>query len=212
VAGSHRRTSPEFARVANLSDAVFAIAMTLLVLTLDPSAIEAGRVAAGFVEQLPSFIAFLLAFALVANLWWQHHRLFARFDAIEPGTAVLNLALLGAVALTPFPTSVIGSAPTDRAAVLSFIGLFIVLSVLFLLLTIRARSVAALTVGERDYYTMLGQWGAGLVVLVVAALVAVWWPVVALAIVAATIVLGPLASPRGTASRDRLLDRYAADE
>ena len=160
-ASRHERTTPEFGRVANLSDGVFAIAMTLLVLTLDAPRVGTSGLAAALIEQFPQLLAFILAFALVANLWWQHHKLVALFDVMEPGIVGLNLVLLGAVALVPFPTSLVGNAPTDRAAVLAFIAVFSVLSLLFLLLVVRARQVGAWREGvsEQHVHWMLGQWG-----------------------------------------------------
>jgi hypothetical protein len=119
--GRYGYGTPAFARVANLSDAVFAIAMTLLVLTLDTPATN--DLTGALVDQLPQLSAFLLGFALVANLWWQHHKLFELLGSLEGGLIGINLVLLGAVALVPFPTSLVGNAPTDRAAVLPFIGL-----------------------------------------------------------------------------------------
>ena len=61
------RHSPEFTRVANLSDAVFAIAMTLLVLTLDVPDVPAGRYGEVLSQQAPQLVVFVLAFGLVAN-------------------------------------------------------------------------------------------------------------------------------------------------
>ena len=208
------RGTAEFARVANLSDAVFAIAMTLLVLTLDTPSAPPGGLAAALVDQLPQLVAFLLAFALVANLWWQHHKLVALFQAVEPGMVGIILALLGAVALVPFPTSLVGNAPTDRAAVLAFIAVFVVLSLLFLLLVLRARSSVAFrdVVSGRDVYMMLGQWVSGVVVLLVAALITLWLPVVGLSVLALTIVLGPAAARSGASGRHRLINRYLPEE
>jgi uncharacterized membrane protein len=192
--------SLEFARVANLSDAVFAIAMTLLVLTLDVPRPGAGGLAGTLVGQLPQLVAFALAFALVANLWWQHHKLVALFAVVEPGLVGVNLVLLGAVALVPFPTSLVGNEPTERAAVLAFIAVFTVLSLLFLVLVARAQRTGAWRAGVTDQqvHRLLGQWGAGIVVLLLAALVAVWQPVVGLVVIALTMVLGPVAARRGT--------------
>ncbi len=208
------RDTPEFARVANLSDAVFAIAMTLLVLTLDVPASSGDRLAAALLEQLPQLVAFVLAFALVANLWWQHHKLMAQFQCVEPGMVGVMLALLGAVALVPFPTSLVGNAPTDPIAVLAFIATFLLLSLLFLLLVWRARRVAALveTVTEPLYYWMIGQWVSGSLVLLMAVAVTLWRPVAGLTILALTIVLGPVAARRGATSSQRLSRRFLRED
>ncbi len=208
----HDRGMPEFSRVTNLSDAVFAIAMTLLVLTLDAPRSGAGGLASALVEQLPQLVAFGLAFALVANLWWQHHQLLASFAFVEPGLVGINLVLLGAVALVPFPTSLIGSAPADRVAVFVFIALFVVLSLLFLLLVLRAHRRRAWLdhIDEPDVYLMVGRWSSGIVVLLVAALVTVWLPAVGMSILALSIILGPVAA-RSTSTADRLSRRTARD-
>ena len=128
---------------------------------------------------------------------------------VEPAAVGVNLVLLGAVALVPFPTSLVGNAPTDRVAVLVFIALFCVLSLLFLLLVVRAQHFGAWRgeVTDQHAYWMMGQWSSGIVVLLIAALVAVWQPAVGLLIVALTMVLGPIAARRGTVA-NRLERRF----
>ncbi len=208
------RDSPEFARVANLSDGVFAIAMTLMVFTLDTPDLSSGGLAAALLNQLPQLVAFVLAFALVANLWWQHHKLVAQFRSVETGMVTIMLTLLGAVALVPFPTSLVGNAPTDPVAVLTFIATFVVLSLLFLLLVWRARRVGAFVEAVTDslYHWMIGQWVSGIVVLLVAASITLWQPAAGLGILALTIVLGPVAARRGASSSHRLSERFHRED
>ncbi len=207
------RATAEFARVTNLSDAVFAIAMTLLVLNLDAPGPSRRGLAAGLLDQLPQLVAFVLAFALIANLWWQHHKLMALFQAVEPGMVAIMLALLGAVALVPYPTSLVGNAPTDPVAVLAFIATFVVLSLLFLLLVVRAHRTRAFadTVTDPHASWMIGQWASGIVVLLIAAGATLWNPAVGLGILALTIVLGPVAARRGAAGSQRLTQRFTRD-
>jgi uncharacterized membrane protein len=148
-ASAHRydRESVEFGRVLNLSDGVFAIALTLLVLTLDSLDIVA-------------LVTFALAFFLVANVWWQHHRICAQLAWIEPGMIAINLGLLAGVALVPFPTSLVGADPASRAAVLPFLGLFAVLSLLSITMILRAQHLA---VWRRPFPSgcSAGSWATG---------------------------------------------------
>ncbi|HVM13102.1 MAG TPA: TMEM175 family protein [Egibacteraceae bacterium] len=137
------RESLEFSRVVNLSDAVFAIALTLLVLNLEVPRVPAGELASALADQTSAFIAFALAFFLVANIWWQHHRIFAVLGFLEPGLVAINMAILAGVALAPFPTSLVGVGPNERTAVMSFIGLFAVLTLVWLSLILRAQAVGA---------------------------------------------------------------------
>lgn len=190
-----RRDQADFARVANLSDAVFAIAMTLLVFTLDLGQIQDEP--ARFVrEQAANILVFVLAFALVANVWWQHHKLFAMLGSIETGMIVINLALLGAVALVPYPTNLVGHFPSSAAAVITFIALFVILNLLYMLFVIRAQQVRAweTPLPIRFYYWLVFQPIAGVMVLVIAGLLALWRPLLGLGVLAVSIVLGPFAA------------------
>jgi uncharacterized membrane protein len=139
----HLRDSNEFARVVNLSDAVFAIAMTLLVLTIDVPDVPASELAAAMLGDLPQLGAYALAFALVASLWHTHHKLFHRLAWVDVGLVATDLVFLGLVALVPFPTSVLGSYPTSTAAIAPFLGLFVVLNLVYLLMIVRAQAAAA---------------------------------------------------------------------
>jgi uncharacterized membrane protein len=142
---TYGRDSLEFARLVNLSDAVFAIAMTLLVLGLDVPAVGPDGLAAELAAVAPQLAAFLLGFALIANIWWQHHKLFARIAAADAGLIGLDLAFLGAVALVPFPTGLLGRHPTELAAVLPFTAVFVLLVGLFLWLVVHAHRRRAWT-------------------------------------------------------------------
>jgi uncharacterized membrane protein len=173
-------------RTVNLSDAIFAIAMTLLVLGLEVPDVGADDLPGALRATAPSLLAFLLAFALVANIWWQHHRLFSRLDHLDGGLVTLNLALLGAVALVPFPTGLLGAHPTSRAGVLPFIGVFALLLALFLALHLRAHRVGA---WRRPLPASLAPWvvagwSLALAVSVVAAAVALVAPIAGLVVLA----------------------------
>lgn len=95
-------------RTVFFSDAVFAIAMTLLVLDLDiPDDLPSDRVGAALVQQLPHFFAFALSFAVIGSAWLNHHRKFSVIVRYDLRLQVLNLVLLFFVALLPLPTSVL---------------------------------------------------------------------------------------------------------
>lgn len=183
---TYGRETPEFARLVNLCDAVFAIAMTLLVLSLDVPDVPADQLAGALADDIPQLLAFLLGFALVANIWWQHHKLMAHLDWVEPGIVAVNLMLLGAVALVPFPTGLVGSAPTARAAVIPFIAVFIVLIALYVFLMERAHRVGAWSSAMPDglFPWLVTGFAVVLAAMVLALAVAVWWPVGGLVLLA----------------------------
>jgi uncharacterized membrane protein len=107
-------------RILALSDGVFAIAMTLLILEI---AVPAATSDAGLPKALlglwPRYLAYVLSFLVIARFWMTHRlafRLIARDDAV---LVWLNLLLLMFVAFLPFPTAVVGAhAGSPAAAVL----------------------------------------------------------------------------------------------
>lgn len=182
------RETLEFARVANLSDALFAIAMTLLVLRIDAPTTNGGGLFSALLDQLPQLIAFVLSFAVVANFWWIHHRFFALLGCLEPGLIAINLTLLGAVALVPFPTSLVGNDPTDRAAVMPYLALLSLIALLHLSLLVRAWSAGAwrrpLPAGL--FAWLVAGWSSSTAVTLLAFVVAFWIPVAGLALLLLT--------------------------
>jgi uncharacterized membrane protein len=173
AAHRYERDGLDFGRFVNLSDGVFAIALTLLVLTLDSLAVG-------------PLITFALAFFLVANVWWQHHRIVAQLAWVEPGLIALNLALLACVALVPFPTSLVGADPRSRPAVLAFLAVFALLSLLTLAFILRAQRLGAWQrpVPRRVFRWIATDWTVNLSVHLGCLLVAVWAPLAALACLA----------------------------
>jgi uncharacterized membrane protein len=183
-AGTSRyaRDTLEFGRVVNLSDGLFAISLTLLVFTLDASAVSLDRVDGVLVDQTGPLVAFVLTFAVVANFWWIHHRFLSNLGSLEPGLIVLNLALLGAVALIPFPTSLLGRDPTVRGSVVPYLVLLSLVAILHLLLLARANAVDAWRRPMPDglFPWLLAGWGASTIVTLLALAVALVAPVAGL--------------------------------
>lgn len=99
-------------RILFLSDGVFAIAITLLVIDLRLPDLAAGASAAAFTEALlelgPKVVAYLLSFAVIGLYWLAHWRRYHFIERADGRLALVNLLLLGAVALIPFPTALLG--------------------------------------------------------------------------------------------------------
>lgn len=104
-------------RILALSDGVFAIAVTLLILEI---AVPATTSDAGLPKALlglwPRYLAYVVSFVVIARFWIIHRlafRLIARDDAV---LVWLNLLLLMFVAFLPFPTAVLGAHNGSPAA------------------------------------------------------------------------------------------------
>jgi uncharacterized membrane protein len=179
----HGRDTNEFARVVNLSDAVFAIAMTLLVLTVDVPDVPTEELAAALRDDLPQLGAYVLAFALVASQWFLHRKVFQRLAWTEPGIVIVNLAFLGGVALVPFPTSVLGSNPTATVAVAPFLALFVLLNLGYVAMIARAQRQGAWLepLPSAVYRRVQRGFAAGTAALLLGVVLAFWVPLLALA-------------------------------
>jgi uncharacterized membrane protein len=100
-------------RLVFFSDAVFAIAITLLVIEIEipkfpvtaTHAEEWGKLA----EMWPQFFAFFLSFMVIGRFWIGHHQLFERVQGFSAKLLWPNLMLLLAIAFMPFSTALLGS-------------------------------------------------------------------------------------------------------
>jgi uncharacterized membrane protein len=120
-----RERTLELDRVVNFSDAVFAIAATLLVLSisfslrLQPPDLDR-KLWREFGDVFPQILAYVLSFFIIARNWLGHHRMFKIIRRIDGRFISLNLLLLGLIALVPFPTEVYGNYPGDRPALIIY--------------------------------------------------------------------------------------------
>jgi uncharacterized membrane protein len=96
-------------RVEAFSDGVFAIAITLLVLTLaEPTNYK--DLTHQLVSRWPSLAAYVVSFAVIGIMWLNHHSLFSNFERIDRGLFYLNMLVLLTITFLPYPTGVLGQA------------------------------------------------------------------------------------------------------
>ncbi|HEX8620812.1 MAG TPA: TMEM175 family protein [Allosphingosinicella sp.] len=102
-------TDPALHRLILFSDAVFAIAITLLVIEIHAPHLPEGspdRVYWLALARLwPSLLGFAVSFAVIGLFWMGHHRAFALAARYSPRVLPWNMALLGVIAFMPFVTA-----------------------------------------------------------------------------------------------------------
>jgi uncharacterized membrane protein len=97
------------ARLETFSDGVFAIAITLLVLTIgEPS--DYHRLTHELTDRWPALAAYVVSFVVIGIMWLNHHAIFGQFARVDRGLFYLNLVLLLTVVFIPYPTGVFGEA------------------------------------------------------------------------------------------------------
>jgi uncharacterized membrane protein len=112
------RDDSEFDRAIGFLDATFALALTLLVTTLDVNDPASAWTSLSALnnDAGPQLIAFGIAFIVIANYWLVHHRLVSDFKYIDYPVIVANLLLIAAIVLIPFSTEAVGDPATDGLA------------------------------------------------------------------------------------------------
>ncbi|MFJ2199473.1 TMEM175 family protein [Streptomyces violaceusniger] len=112
-------------RIRAFSDAVFAIAITLLALEITvPEDLPTAELGHALKEEaLPSVAGYLLSFAVVgAPLWISHHRLFRMAKVVDGPLLHVDLALMALVAALPFPTKIVTEYHSSAIATSLYAG------------------------------------------------------------------------------------------
>ncbi|MFC4531731.1 TMEM175 family protein [Sphaerisporangium dianthi] len=110
-------------RVGMFTDAVFAIAITLLVIDIKrPDEHDLEHLAAFIGEQGGAFTAFVIAFAMLWAAWRAHHTLFDQIDRVSRQVVAVHLPLLLFAAFLPYPTGIFGEAAGEPIAISMFAG------------------------------------------------------------------------------------------
>lgn len=120
--GWSRRFEPE--RLAFFSDAVMAIAITLLIIDVRVPDLAAPATDAQLQGALgalvPQFLAFLLSFAVIAVWWNSHHRLFGALASGDGVLIVLDFLFLAAIVFLPLPTAILGRYASLTSAIVLY--------------------------------------------------------------------------------------------
>ena len=116
-------------RVESLTDGVFAIVMTLLVLELSVPIIAEGSVQAELgkrlLEMWPKFLSYMVTFFMLGLMWFHHHRQFSQIRQSDSVLVWTNTVYLMFVAILPFSTSMLGEYIEERLPVFIYGGNFI---------------------------------------------------------------------------------------
>ncbi len=116
----------DFDRIVNLSDGVFAIALTLLVLDIRvpeiPERMVAGELAHQLFDLWPKYVGYLLSFGGIGIFWVIHHSIFRNMGSYDRNLIWLNFLFLMFVSFVPFPTSLLGEYGNHQLPVAIYAG------------------------------------------------------------------------------------------
>lgn len=104
----------EYDRVLFFSDAIFAIAITLLVLEIRVPGYDnnpGGEIS----HALPHIFSFGISFVVIGLFWMGHHSLSRYIAAFDRGLIGINLLFLGLIAFLPYPTGLLSGTKSGLA-------------------------------------------------------------------------------------------------
>jgi uncharacterized membrane protein len=173
-------------RLETFSDGVIAIIITIMVLELRP---PDGATLADLGPLVPTFLSYLLSFALLGTYWNNHHHLLHAAKLIDARVLWANLHLLFWLSLFPFGTAWVGHSdfapfPVAAYAVLLFLAGTAYFVLVRMLLMVHGQPTALAEAIGRDVKGKLSS-----VAFLVAMPVALVAPAVSLAIDVAVVVM-----------------------
>jgi uncharacterized membrane protein len=119
--GSRPEAGRELDRIVFFSDAVFAIAITILVLDIRlPDGVSPAELPARVLALGPKYLSYVISFLVLAIYWQAHHRVFRPIRGYDGTLVWLNFLFLMAVAFLPFPTSLLGEYSGEQVSVVIY--------------------------------------------------------------------------------------------
>src|SRR5215212_3401132 len=106
---SFRWRGEDVSRIEAFTDAVFAFAVTLLVVSL-----EVPRTFEELLATMRGFFAFAICFALLLSVWYEHYKFFRRYGLRDVPTIWLNSALLFLVLFYVYPLKFLFTLVIDQ--------------------------------------------------------------------------------------------------
>ena len=103
---------PPLERLIFFSDAVFAIAITLLIIEVHPPHLDRHATdrehLVALINLTPNFVAFFISFFVIGAFWAGHHRAFSLSKHWSPTLVAPNILMLAAIVFMPFATAYMG--------------------------------------------------------------------------------------------------------
>ena len=154
-------------RIEALSDGVFAIAMTLLILDLKvPLDTQPGHLGAALLHDVASWVSFIVTFGLAAQAWSLQHRVFDRMEKMTGGGLALTFIFLFFVSVLPFITSVWGHHIREPFAFVLYFSIQFALALMLMLKLELARWKGYLKLGPETDQLRLRLFGMCLIMAV----------------------------------------------
>jgi hypothetical protein len=116
----HPRLEGERDRIQVLTDGVFAIVITILVLELRPPHVGIAALGHALRGMVPLLLVYFLTFLVLGGMWFRHRMEFGYIVRVDHPLTWINLGFLAFVALVPWSASLVGEHPGASLTVLIY--------------------------------------------------------------------------------------------
>jgi uncharacterized membrane protein len=184
----------ETGRIEAFSDAVFAIAITLLVLELHIPVIEKNEGKESLVSELasdwPSYLAFSLSFFSIFIMWVNHHKIFKQIYKRNTALMFANGLILFLATCISYPTALLSryyNTSSDTVVVAIYTALFVLINLsfnLFWWIASRDKSLLRPGITDEAITSIKKNYLFGIPIHVLAFVVSFFWPGISLMICA----------------------------
>lgn len=133
-----RRDSIEFGRVVSLTDGIYSVAMTLLVVSIGVPKVSPEHLEEELLSIHGDLLTFIMAVAVLAFYWLSNHHFVRHLAAIDSVYAGLNMIYLALVAFLPLPTALLDRYSHEPITIVLYISVLLLISLMELGLFSRA--------------------------------------------------------------------------
>ena len=141
----------ELDRLNAFSDGVFAIAITLLVLSIEVPTVSGDDLGNALGNLGSDISAYFIGFAVIGMFWYAHTAVYSHLERISGWLVITNLGFLSMISLMPFTTALLGNydEPLSVAVYAANVGLAATLDSVVDQVAMRQNLYAANTMRDR---------------------------------------------------------------
>lgn len=123
-------------RIVFFTDAVIAIAITLLVIEIQAPELEHhlinSELANRVFEMWPKYLGYMVSFLVISMYWVAHHRIFKNINNYNRKLMYINIIFLMCIAFMPFVTSLLFEYPAQFISVAAYASLVMIIGLALL--------------------------------------------------------------------------------
>ena len=174
-------------RLTLLTDGLFAVVITILVLEIKP---PNGTTFADLLPLWPVALSYVISYFFIAIVWINHHHLFGYAEASSQRLVWFNFAHLFAVSLIPFTTQWVAESELGAVPVSLYAAVFLLVNLTYLALCWEVLDRAgsdAVPLRARNLLRMRSV--ASAIIFAIAGMAGARWPIVGMVLIVFCLVL-----------------------